>query len=86
MPFNVSTQIFNPIDYKFRWTESGYEWDAKAAHEEARKDWLAMDAELREDGLNPDKIIRYNVVITRGGHGTGRPEVTVTVTLYVLAY
>ena len=79
---------FNPIDFGgFNWTNDGtqygwYEWDFIEGHKQARK---ARDTEvkaLRKAGQTVTVYSMPNQHITRGGIGSGHPEVDFFVTGY----
>jgi hypothetical protein len=78
-----SQRVFNPIDFCFAWTQDGwYTWDRDAAHKTARK---ARDAEvkaLRKTGQQVTCFSLPGQLVTRGGIGTGFPQVEFFVTGY----
>jgi hypothetical protein len=73
-------RIFCPVDFCFTWTPDWYEWDAKEATKAARK---ARDTEvkkLRKAGKTVTCFSLPGQLITRGGIGSGHPQVEFFVT------
>jgi len=83
----MSQQIFNPINYFFNWSNDWYQWNSKKAHEEAKR---LRDKEAKrlkeEEGFKVKKFTIKNQLITRGGIGSGKPEISEIVTCYCLDY
>lgn len=78
-------KTFNPANYEFRWTEDGwYEWDRKAAHSKALKARNAEAKALQAKGHKVVKSSMPNQMITRGGIGSGHPEITMCVNVYMV--
>ena len=82
---------FNPMDYGFEFTNDGtaygwYSFDSAAAHKAARKARDARARELRKAGRKVRCSANSGQLITRGGIGTGRPQIEEIVTVYRLAY
>ena len=77
------TQTFNPIDFGFEWTNDGwYKWDSKEAHKQAMN---ARNQAAKEAQAKGNQIRRYvcsGQLITKGGIGTGHPEIQNVVTVY----
>lgn len=80
-----SQQTFNPADYHFTWTDDGwYTWDRTAAHAEALKARNTEAKALKASGRQVRKSSMPGQLITQGGIGTGRPEISMFVTVYML--
>jgi len=77
---------FNPVDYHFRWTTDWYEWDYEAAHKAALKARNEEAKRLADKGYKVRKSTLRNQRITRGGIGSGHPEIDHVVTIYQLDY
>jgi len=78
-------QTFNPVNFNFQWTEDGwYEWDRKAAHSAALKARNAEAKRLAATGRRVVKSSMRDQLITRGGIGSGRPEISHFVTVYMV--
>lgn len=82
---NDSLQIsFNPMSYGFKFTDDWYEFDYDAAHKAARKARSKRAKELRSKGWSVKLYTFSNQRITRGGIGSGKPEITQIVSVYML--
>ncbi|KKW13352.1 MAG: hypothetical protein UY48_C0002G0043 [Candidatus Gottesmanbacteria bacterium GW2011_GWB1_49_7] len=78
-------QGFNPADYCFQWTTDGwYEWDRKAAHKAALQARNARAKELRQRFAKVQCSTLPDQLITRGGIGSGRPEIDMGVSVYMV--
>lgn len=85
---------FNPIDFCFKWTEASdslnpndlgwYEWDRKKAHSEALKARNARAKQLKKDGYTVTTFTLSNQLVTRGGIGSGHPQIEAIVNCYYL--
>ncbi len=82
----MTTQTFNPVDYNFRWTEDWYEFDSVAATLAAKKARDNEARQLRSEGLSIKCESFRNQFITRGGVGSGHPEVNFLVTVYTVSW
>ena len=82
----TSLQItFNPIDYGFQWTDDGwYKFDYEAARKAAMSDRRKRTKELKAEGFTVKSFTLSNQRITRGGIGSGNPEITQIVSVYGL--
>ena len=81
----MGQQLFNPADYCFTWTADGwYEWDRKAAQRAALAARNAAAKALRAAGREVSCFSLPGQLITRGGIGSGRPEIDLMVTGYGL--
>jgi len=80
-----NTQSFNPANYNFSWTsDNWYDWDDKAAHKAAMQDRNAEAKRLKLAGQTVRKGSRSGNLITRGGIGSGHPQIEMIVTVYTL--
>lgn len=80
-----SQQIsFNPVDYHFSWDGDWYKWDREQAIKDARKARSAKAKQLRKDGWTVRLWSLSNQRITRGGIGSGHPEITQIVSVYMI--
>lgn len=77
---------FNPIDFGFVWTKDWYEFDHTAAHKAAKVARTARVKELRAQGIRPRQYAHRDQLITRGGIGSGHPQIENIVTVYRLEY
>jgi len=77
-------QTFNPMNFLFSWTKDWYEWDGTAAHKAALKARNAEAKRLKAQGKRVRSWSMPNQSITRGGIGSGHPEIDHFVTVYVL--
>ena len=79
-------QLFNPADYCFAWAFGWYEWNSQAAHLAARQDRDNLGKKLKQKGYNVTRFTIRHQLITRGGIGSGHPEVSLVVTVYGVNY
>ena len=78
-------KYFNPIDYFFSWTKDGwYTWEASLARKEAMKKRNEYAKELKSQGYKVVKSSLRDQLITRGGIGSGNPQVEFVVNCYGL--
>ena len=77
-------EVFNPVDYGFSWTSDWYEWDYQAGHDAAKKARNVRAEELKADGYKVNLYTLKNQLITRGGIGSGHPQIEHVVTCYML--
>jgi hypothetical protein len=82
----MGQKLYSPIDYGFRWVGDWYEFDTKAATAAARKARDARFNELKRLGQSPRKFSLGMQRITRGGIGSGHPEVDFVLPCYGLNY
>lgn len=75
---------FNPVDYQFAWTKDWYEWDRTAAHKAARQARDVEAKKLKAEGKTVKKYTESGQLITRGGIGSGKPELEFVVSVYCL--
>ena len=78
----LSQRTFNPADYTFEWTDGWYVWDSKEAHRQALKARNDTAKELKAAGKKVKKFSTRNQLITRGGIGSGHPEISMVVNCY----
>ena len=77
-----SQQTFNPIDYFFTWTDDWYTWDSKAAKKAALQARNAEVKRLRAEGYTVTTFTLSNQIVTRGGIGSGHPQIETVVSCY----
>jgi hypothetical protein len=78
-------QKWNPIDFGFSFTMDGwYQWDRKGAHKAALKARNTEAKKLRAAGRNVKTWTRSGQLITKGGIGTGHPQIEEIVNVYGL--
>lgn len=77
--------MFNPINYGFEFTPDGwYKFDRKAAHKAALSARNAKAKELRKVGKRVVLFTLADQLITRGGIGSGHPQIENVVSVYGL--
>lgn len=74
--------VFNPADYNFEWTDDWYTWDADEARKVALKARNDKAKKLKAGGKKVRKFTLKNQLITRGGIGSGHPEISMVVNCY----
>lgn len=80
----MTDKHFSPTDYGFRWTEDWYEYDGKPAEQAARR---ARDQEAKEMKKAGHGIKKYSLgkqLVSKGGIGSGRPHIELSVPVYGL--
>jgi hypothetical protein len=82
----MNQTIFNPAEYCFKWTTDWYTWDRKRAHSEALKARNAEAKKLRASGYHVRTWTLKDQLITRGGIGSGKPEISMVVNCYAVNY
>lgn len=82
----MAQESYNPIDTDyFRWTDDGwYTFDRPAAHKQAKHVRDCRVRSLRAVGKTVRVWTLRNQRITRGGIGTGHPEIDLVVNVYML--
>ena len=76
-------RVFNPIHYGFEFTADGwYRFDRKAATLAARRERDAAAKAMKADGFTVRKWTEPNQLITRGGIGSGHPQIEEIVNVY----
>jgi hypothetical protein len=80
----MNQRMFNPVDYGFRWEQDWYKFDAEKARKAAMAARRKMAKELKAEGYTPRSFTLSNQRITRGGIGSGHPEITQIVSVYGL--
>lgn len=85
--------IYNPADYEFEWISPSpedpmgwYRWNRMEAKRLALRDRNKNAKLLSENDYNPIKFSLRDQLITRGGIGSGHPEIAMVVTVYGLNY
>ncbi len=74
--------IFSPINYGFQWTNGWYTFNREAAQKEALK---ARNLFAKEEKKRGRKVVNFSLpgqLITRGGIGSGHPQIEVVVNVY----
>lgn len=75
--------VYNPARYCFEWTPDGwYTWDRAAAHKQARAARDKQAKFLKSEGHVVAKFSLPSQLITVGGIGSGKPEITLCCTCY----
>ena len=78
-------RTFNPANWHFAWTEDGwYEWDRKAAHSAALRARNVEAKRMKAAGRLVTKSTIPGQLITRGGIGSGHPEISMHVSVYMI--
>jgi len=81
----MTQRTFNPINYGFEFTADGwYKFDRKDATAKARKARDTEARELKAEGYTVRKWSEPNQLITRGGIGSGHPQIEEVVTVFGL--
>ena len=79
----MQTTTFNPIDFGFEWLEDGwYSWDSVEAHMRARKARDEYARNVKPICQSVRKSSTPNQLMTRGGIGSGYPQIEEVVTAY----
>jgi len=82
----MNEKHFNPVDYFFTWTEDWFEWDFVRAEQKARQDANELYFRLRRERKNPRKRTLKNQLITRGGIGSGHPQIEQIVDVFYVTW
>lgn len=90
----MAQQTFNPIDYGFKWQGDWYTFDARAAEKEAlaarNAEVKRLRAEFKRLRMTTERPVKPFTLrqqqITKGGIGSGHPEITVIVSVYGINY
>jgi hypothetical protein len=75
-------EIYSPTKHTFVWTEDWYTWDHVQAHRLALKQRNARAKVLRANGYRVKCFSLPGQMITKGGIGSGRPEISLVATVY----
>lgn len=76
-------RIFNPIHFGFEFTADGwYTFDRKTAQSAALKARNDFVKQAKAQGQRVSTFSLPNQLITRGGIGSGNPQIEVVVTCY----
>lgn len=80
----ASTQkIFSPINHGFQWTDDGwYTFDRKTAEKAALQERNAYAKAQKALGRDVTKFSLPSQLITRGGIGSGKPQIEVVCAVY----
>jgi len=76
------TGSFSPVDYDWKWTKDWYDWDSKAGHKKAMQERNKVAAEYKAKGYTVKKSTVRGQLITRGGIGSGHPQIEEIVTVF----
>ena len=76
---------FCPIDYGFTWSADWYEFDFKAATQAAKADRDFVAGYLKRQGYKNVKKSSDKQLITKGGIGTGHPQIEELVTVFYVS-
>jgi len=84
-------ESFNPVDFGMNWIDDGteygwYEFDSIAAHKAAKEARDVRAAYLRATCHEVRRSVMKKQRITRGGIGSGHPEVDFVVDVYRLTW
>ena len=71
--------FFSPLDYGFKWTDDWYTFDRTNAMKAAKK---ARDEMYKSVGGR--KYTLSNQLVTKGGIGSGHPQIEEIISVYVL--
>lgn len=83
---SYTQQTFNPANYHFEWTPDGwYSWDREAAHKAALQARNAYAKSLKAQGRRVTKSSMAGQLITRGGIGSGHPQIEMFCTVYTVS-
>lgn len=80
----MDQQTFNPIDYTWNWTATWYAWNRTEAHKQALAARNAEAKKLRQQGKRVHCQTLKGQRITRGGIGSGHPQIEQVVSVYML--
>ena len=75
-------KTFNPVDYGFQWTDNWYTFDYGTARKLAKQARDKEVRELREQGHEVTCFCLSNQLITKGGIGSGRPQIEQVVSVF----
>lgn len=75
-------RIFNPIDFGFEFADGWYSFDRKAAQSAALKARNDFVKQVKAQGKRAVTFNLPNQLITRGGIGSGNPQIEVVVNCY----
>ena len=84
--YTATQMSFNPVDYGFEWKGDWYCFDSEMAHKKAKEERDVEAKRLRSEGYRIKKYSERNQLITRGGIGSGHPQIEEIVTVYMLLY
>jgi hypothetical protein len=75
-------KIFNPMDFSFSFTDDWYSFDRKAGHKLALAERNRVAKNLRKQGWTVRTFVLKNQLCTRGGIGSGKPQIEAIVNCY----
>jgi len=79
-------EMFNPVDFAFRWTSDWYTWDHARAKREALAKRKKVAKRLKAEGHRVRLFTLSGQRITRGGIGSKHPEISLYTSVYGLEY
>jgi len=75
-------RTFNPANFAFQWTDNWYQWDRKQAHKQALAQRNLEAKALKAQGKRVVNFTLSGQLITRGGIGSGHPEIDLCCSVY----
>ncbi len=75
-------KTFNPVDYTFSWTDDWYYFNDGEGHYQALHARNREAQKYKKLGWDVHKFTLRNQVITRGGIGTGHPQIELVCNVY----
>ena len=82
---STSQKTFCPANFTFQWTDDNwYTWDSILATKMARQARDAAAKQALAEGRSVKKFSLPHQLITRGGIGSGRPQIEVVATVFGL--
>ena len=81
---NSQQQMFNPVDYGFKWDGDWYRFDYETVRKAAMTARSKRAKELKAQGWTVKSFTLSDQRITRGGIGSEHPEITQIVSVYGL--
>lgn len=82
----MGQRIFSPANYTFALVGDWYEWDGKAAKAQAMAARSALCKELKAQGIAYRLFSLPGQDITRGGIGSGHPEISLQCSCFGVNY
>ena len=81
-PMDRIQKTFCPVDYFFQFGDGWYTWQRTVARKAALQARNAYAKELKAAGWTVRLFSEPNQLITKGGIGTGQPQIENVVTVY----
>jgi hypothetical protein len=82
----MNQALFDPIHYGFKWTADWYEFDRTKAMRAARNARDAVARKMRKQGREVRCFTIRDQLRTKGGIGTGHPQIEEVVNVYGINY